>query len=184
LRAGQPEAFEAVYREHVSEVMTLLLRGFLYGGGPQRRFMRVNSDFDAEEICQEAFARFFRQCIDGKFDPTRPIAPYLKRIAANVAVTRVGRVSREVLVDEPVLADEVTETRPEDLEFARLYDEFQRGLSENEKAVLQGCVQDGKSQSAVAAEVGLSRDQVYRVLTAVRGAARRFFARRRWFDDD
>lgn len=53
---------------------------------------------DAEDATQEAFIRAYR--FFGKFDPDRPLEPWLKRIAVNVCLNRLERQGSTSLLDE------------------------------------------------------------------------------------
>jgi RNA polymerase sigma factor (sigma-70 family) len=182
LRRLEPAALDAVYRAHAGDVLACLRRGFAYEAGGVRRFARVESAFDAEEVCQEAFAAFFAQVRDGRFDVERPARPYLLRIAANLALRRLGRAGREVpMIDLPEPA--APARGPEDAERARLLAEFRGGLSPLDQSLLTDWFDDDVTQEAVGAKHGLSRDQVYRAVARIRAAALRFFGARGWFDD-
>lgn len=177
-----PAAMAEVYRAHAGDVLRCLRRGFTYRAGAETRVARIDSAFDAEEICQEAFAAFFAQVRDGRFDASRPARPYLLRIAANLALKRLGRGGREVpMVDPPEPA--APARAPEDAERARLLAEFRAALSPLDRDVLTGWFDDDVSQAAVGESLGLSRDQVCRAIARIRASALRFFGARGWFDD-
>ena len=53
---------------------------------------------DAEDATQETFIRAYR--FFGKFDPDRPLGPWLKRIAVNVCLNRLDRRKPASLLDE------------------------------------------------------------------------------------
>lgn len=176
-----PASFDAVYRAYVRDVLRHLQRGFGYvGADGVRRYHRVESRFDAEELCQEAFSVFFDHCLRGNFDIERPVRPYLLRIAANLALRRARRSAREVVETPPPRA---VEPAPEADELGRLLDEFRATLGEHERRVLTACFVDEQTQAGAGARLGLSRDQVYRSIVKIRRAAWRFFRARGWLDD-
>jgi RNA polymerase sigma factor (sigma-70 family) len=180
--ATDPTTMAEVYRAHVGDVLRVLRRGFAYRVGTETRVARIESAFDAEEICQEAFAAFFAHVRDGRFDPSRPVRPYLVRIAVNLALKRLGRGGREVPMVEPP-EPAVPARAPEDAERARLLAEFQAALPPLERDVFVGWFDDDVSQAAVGESLGLSRDQVGRAIARIRASALRFFGARGWFDD-
>lgn len=174
----------ALYREHIDGVVRLLRSGFQYRVRGELRFARVQSTFDLEDVCHEAFKAFLDQCQKGNFDRDRPAGPYIRRIAVNIALRRIGKASREDLVEVvETQSDPVEQPDPEVEEARRLVSEFKAGLPELDQRIIEGCMVDGLSQSKVGRQLGLSRDQVYRSLQKSRAAARAFFAKRGWFDD-
>lgn len=184
LAAGDNAAFEAVYKEQAPAVVSMLHRGFGYRSRDgQRKYMRVSSSFDVEELCQETFSQFFRQCLQGNFQADRPVAPYVMRIAANLALRRHGRSGREVLLAAPEPPLAVVEPEAERAEVAKLLAEFTQTLDDDAKAVLDGYFVDGLSQHALGDRIGLSRDQVYRTIVRIRRRAREFFVKRGWGDE-
>lgn len=185
LRRGDPATFEAIYKEHLEVVMRMLQLGFSYYAGGERRFFRVASAFDREELCQEAFCVFFQQCQRGIFDASRPIRPYLRRIVVNLAMGNARRLYREVTLAEP-LDDADAYTPPDPLERSEvvgLMREFRAELPEEELAVVKLYFEGKRSQKAVGADLGLSRDQVYRRIGRIRAAALKFLKQRGWLDD-
>ena len=55
---------------------------------------------DAEDATQETFSRLYRY--GGRLDPTRPVLPYLKRIASNRCRTAIARRRPTVALPGPV----------------------------------------------------------------------------------
>jgi len=78
-RRGDEAAFEAIYRDHVRAIHALALR---LTGNPAA----------AEDIAQETFLRMFG-FLSGLRDDT-PLRPWLKRVAANLAIDRLRREHR------------------------------------------------------------------------------------------
>lgn len=184
LRSGDAEALTAVYREHLPQVRRLLAAGFGYRNGKTgvRQHLWIPSAFDRDELCQETFAELFRQFRAGRFDASRPVGPYVARIAMNLALRRMGRASRELLEAQPEPLEQVPPPRPEDPERTRLLHEFQASLTAEDRALLVAYFEDEASQEAVGAELGLSRDQVYRGIVRIRRRALDFFTARGWLE--
>lgn len=185
LRRGDPEACRAVYHAHLKEVMTMLQCGFVYYADGQPRPFHVRSAFDREELCQEAFSQFFRQCQEGRFDPSRPIKPYLRRIVINLALKNVRKLYREVTIPDPIdgPSDVSPQAEVEKSEVAELMREFRAGLADEDRTLIDLYAQDECSQRVVGERMGLSRDQVYRKLSGIRRAARKFLQDRGWLDE-
>lgn len=179
-RAGGADVdAEHLYRTHVPDVLRHLRGGFGFRRADgSRGHFRVHSTFDAEEICQEAFAAFFKQR-DTLFDASRPPLPYILRIASFIALKRGRKRAAEVFVDAPVSGT----VAPVDGELGRLMDSFYQSLSSDDQAVFDACFVDELSQARAGERLGRSRDQVFRSLARVRRAALEFFKERGWFDD-
>jgi RNA polymerase sigma factor (sigma-70 family) len=165
-------SYEDIYRTYLPDVLRLLRGG-----------LRIKSAFDVEEICQEAFIEFFDQCDRGNFDRSRPIKPYLLRIAANRAARKMGKASREVLVgDDQLPLEPVGPPDTDEHERARLLEEFRGTLSKEDNGVLHHHFVEGATQQKTGEALGLSRDQVYRAIQRIRQLAKTFFGERGWFE--
>lgn len=189
LREGRREAFDAVYRAELDYVLMLLGQGFTYrtAQGDVRTY-RVTSAFDLEELVQEAFSVFFARCKSGGFDTSRPVRPYLRRVAINAALKRGGRRSREVLADDlsavGPTSSSATEQPVLDEETGALLEAFKASLDDTERDVLEAYFgEERTSQAALGERLGLSRDKVYRMTTKIRSAAVDFFKARGWLDE-
>jgi RNA polymerase sigma factor (sigma-70 family) len=180
---------DALYPEHAAAVLRALRAGVSYrtaDGG--RHVYRVESAFEAEDVCHEAMAVVLRQIGSGAFQIDRPVRPYLLRIAAHLALRRARRAHREVLFGDaagdtleagsPPSADPAVAAERDALVRA-----FRDELAEPERAVLALTFEAGESQARAAEQLGLSRDQVYRTMTRIRAAAVRFFRERGLLDD-
>lgn len=90
-QAGDREAFAALVRRYQRQVYALAYR-------------LVGDCSEAEDIAQEAFLRCYRSLT--RFRTEQPLGPWLYRIATNVALDRLRRRGREVLIgaDEPATA--------------------------------------------------------------------------------
>lgn len=91
-RRGDQAAFEALYHAHASAVHALAFR-------------LTSNAAEAEDIVQETFLRMFG-FLSGLREDT-PLRPWLKRVAANLAIDRLRRLPRtgtdaelEALTDE------------------------------------------------------------------------------------
>ena len=78
-RTGDNLAWETLVRQHQEPVFRL---AYLLLGDPE----------DAKDIAQEAFIRTY-QHLD-RFDETRPLRPWLMRVASNLALNRNRSLSR------------------------------------------------------------------------------------------
>jgi RNA polymerase sigma-70 factor (ECF subfamily) len=104
VRAGDPDAFEAIVRIHARGIRRVAAR--IVGGGGDA----------ADDVVQETFLRAFR-ALD-RFDDRLELAPWLHRIAANAAIDAARRRGRELSLtpDEdgfsPIPEPESTEPSP------------------------------------------------------------------------
>lgn len=165
-----------VYADCAPQLLARLRRGFGYRvRAGDRRFLRLVSDFEREEVVQETYCRFLAQVKRGTFDKSRDPAPYFYRIGFNTALRYAGKLSREIpvedlMVDEhndaPVLEDASEKLIRE--ERAAQVRVVLTTLSEEDLRVFRLTYEDDLSQAKVGEQVGLSRDQVYRVLTSIR----------------
>ena len=94
-RRGDDAAFEAIYRDHARAIHALALR-------------LTGNSAAAEDIVQETFLRMFG-FLSGLRDDT-PLRPWLKRVAANLAIDRLRREHR--LADDHALAEAVDAAAP------------------------------------------------------------------------
>lgn len=125
---------------------------------------------------------------NGRFGRTRPVRPYLMRIATNLALRRARLAAREVPTEVVLLEGRPVEggAAPDplvDAERDALVRDFVGQLDTGERAVLRLTFEAGESQAAAAGALGLSRDQVYRTMVRIRTAALRFFRERGHLDD-
>lgn len=177
---------EDIYRRYVGDVMRFLASGAAYKAADGwARSPRITSAFEVEELAQETFLEFARQWRDGRFDRSREARPYLFGIARNLALRKMGRAQREIPTDdlEPYLAELPVHAPIENRERARLLAELEAQLEDREREVLHLYFDDDESQEAVGAKLGLSRDQVYRLIVKVRKTAIQFFRSKGWFDE-
>jgi len=112
-RAGDQAAFGEIVHCHQQAVFNVAYR-------------LLENVHDAEDATQEAFLRAY-QFLD-RFDPDRPILPWLKRIAANVCLNRLeGRKSFSALDDERT---PVADPKPSPEALSVLHDRDERIRSE------------------------------------------------------
>lgn len=86
---GDHEAFGELVSRHQQAVFNAAYR--VLGNVP-----------DAEDAAQETFVRAYR--FFGRFDPERPLAPWLKRIAVNICLNRLESEKPESALDEEAAA--------------------------------------------------------------------------------
>lgn len=91
---GKPDAMRELIERFQTEVFGLCLR-------------LVNQRQDAEDVTQETFLRVFRSL--RRWDPSRPLRPWILGIAVNRCRTAMGRRTRR-----PELADYLHETAARD----------------------------------------------------------------------
>jgi RNA polymerase sigma-70 factor (ECF subfamily) len=105
-RRGDGEAFGELVRRHQTAVFNVAYR-------------MLGHRQDAEDAAQEAFIRAYRAFVT--FDLTRPLAPWLKKIAANVCLNRLEVVRPEMAPLDDEMADAGTPggTDPETVAQAR-----------------------------------------------------------------
>ena len=97
-----------------------------------------------------------------------------------MALRRARKTAAEVFTDAPIQG--VVE--PVDTELQRLMTAFYATLPPADQAVFDACFVQEASQAKAGAELGRSRDQIYRALQRVRRGALAFFGERGWFDDE
>jgi RNA polymerase sigma factor (sigma-70 family) len=179
---------DALYPEHAAAVVRALRAGVSYRTADGARHVyRIESAFEAEDLCHEAMAVVLKQIRSGGFQLDRPVRPYIIRIAAHLALRRVRRTHREVLGAEASETAPETGPPPPDpavtAERDALVRAFRAGLPEGDRAVLALTFEDGQSQARAAEALGLSRDQIYRTMSRIRAGAVRFFRERGLLDD-
>lgn len=92
---GDQAAFTLLYRRHAQAIHSLA--------------WRLTSDRQlAEDIAQETFMRLLRRF--GGADPDRPLRPWLRQVASNLAIDRLRRstlvLSDDILASAPALESE------------------------------------------------------------------------------
>jgi RNA polymerase sigma-70 factor (ECF subfamily) len=100
-RRGEAGAWEAILAQHQEAVFRLA-------------YLLVGDADEAQDVAQEAFIRAFR-ALD-RFDPSRPLRPWLLRIAANLARNRRRAVGRYLAALQRSLLAEPRPTEPAPVE--------------------------------------------------------------------
>lgn len=159
--AGEQDAFAEIVRNHQRRVYAVALR--------MTRRHEV-----ADDIAQETFIRAYRSL--SRFELGRPLAPWLTRIAVNLAINHLkGPASREQALyteDSPEgppklqeILDGGNETedpmrRLQTKEFARAFARALERLSPDHRAVLVLKVDEGMRYEEIAATLGISTGTV------------------------
>ncbi len=78
-KAGEREAFSLLIRHNIQRVY-------------RAAYAVVRNRDDAEDIAQETFVRAYQSI--SRFDETRPLFPWLYRIARNLCLNRIKRVTK------------------------------------------------------------------------------------------
>ncbi len=175
---GDRDAFDAVFERYRDDVFAFLLR-------------MVLDRLAAEDLLQETFMRVFREA--ARYDPCRPLQPWIFRIARNLAVDHLrsrGRWRPQSLVgaDDAAIDVEDDATSPVDEAAARereaLLHEGLGRLRPSQREIIVLIDLEGKRYEEVAELLGIS---VKAVGARLRKARRRFTTwaqanRRRLFD--
>jgi RNA polymerase sigma-70 factor (ECF subfamily) len=162
---GDQAAFKAVYDEHKDDVFAFLVR-------------MVNDTGAAEDLLQETFLRVYREA--ARYDPCRPLEPWIFRIARNLAVDHLRSRKRKAAQslsgpEESSIDAEDPAPGPVDEAVARERESLLReGLSRlrpSQREILILVDLDGKKYEDVAHRLGIS---VKAVGARLRKARRRF----------
>jgi RNA polymerase sigma-70 factor (ECF subfamily) len=97
--AGDLQAFEVIVGRRQQAVYRILYR-------------LLRNKPEAEDIAQETFLRCYRHL--AKFDQDRPFAPWLYRIATNLALSSLRRLSKQQFVPWEVCDNRASETQTVD----------------------------------------------------------------------
>jgi RNA polymerase sigma-70 factor (ECF subfamily) len=163
-RRGDPDAWQALTRLHQETVFRL---AYLLLGDPD----------DAEDVAQEAFVRAYYAL--KRFDPDRPLRPWLLRIASNLARNRrrsigryfahLTRFAREPQDDGPAVPQDDSQSLWQAVR--RLKPDYQQVL------YLRYFLDMGESEMAGTLNVapGTVKSRLHRALTALREVIARDF---------
>ena len=182
LARGQRDAFEEAYRRYAGDILRALQAGLRYRLPYTKGTVYLSDAHEAEEAVQDTFITLMKLCKDGRYDPERPLKPFILRIAALTALRRLSKLGREIPQEEIEIVEE-NERPYERNEGQRLLREFVAELSEEERLLMERYFEERQSQRVVAEAFGLSRDQVYRKIVKLRERASAFFHSRGWFDE-
>jgi RNA polymerase sigma-70 factor (ECF subfamily) len=168
-RRGDPEAWREVVRRYTPLAYRLAFR--MLGG-----------QAEAEDAAQETFLRMHR--LFDSFDPTRPMTPWVGRIAYNVCLRRLER-SRHAAAGE---ADPAELLRLEDLgqpgpdrvagerEAHRILARALAELPAQDRALLDLRYREGLSDAEVAEATGMPVNTVKTRIFRARGRLREWLA--------
>jgi len=142
-RRGDPAAWRLLVRRTSPTAYRVAVRMLGAGG-------------DADDACQEVFVRVHRSF--HTYDPTRPLRPWVARIAYNVCLRQLGSAARRYTdATDPVALQDAPEPSPSDPErrfAAREAGEIVwgalEGLSAQDRVLVTLRYQDGLSQAEVA----------------------------------
>lgn len=168
-RADDPDAWRELVRRFGSMVHRLAIR-------------MLGQSADAEDAFQETFLRA-RRSFDS-FDPTRPLKPWMSRIAYNVCLRRLGVASRSVVEmmepDDMQLVEDSREPGPEERsarsEAGEILAGALGGLSTEDRAIVLMRYREGLSLAEVAEVVDMPVNTVKTRLYRARGALRQVLA--------
>jgi RNA polymerase sigma-70 factor (ECF subfamily) len=166
-RQGDPAAWEALVRAHQEAVFRM---AYLLLGDPD----------DAQDAAQEAFVRAYTSL--RRFDPERPLRPWLLRIVSNLARNRqrsFGRyfaaLTRYARADPEALVQRGPE-QPADL--GELWDAVRRLPPDSQRAVyLRYFLEMSESEIASTLQVapGTVKSRLHRALIRLRAIIQRDF---------
>jgi RNA polymerase sigma-70 factor (ECF subfamily) len=185
-RAGQRDALERMYREHVVDVASFLRRGFMYTTNDKpTRFAGVRDSFELESLVQEVFARAFEERARLAYDGLRPYGGFLRGIGRNLVLDRLRKQARhgEVLAAPEVLdATPHVGTEPEISEDERRGRELvmrflETECDERDRTLYAARYERELSQVDAAQATGRTRIQVRRWETKFRERLLRFLKR-------
>ncbi len=94
--AGDLQAFQALVERHQQAVFRILYR-------------LLKNKQEAEDMAQETFLRCYRHL--NKYDQARPFAPWLYRVATNLALSRMRRQAKQQSIPWENCDHRVTETQ-------------------------------------------------------------------------
>jgi RNA polymerase sigma-70 factor (ECF subfamily) len=97
--AGDLQAFESIVERHQQAVYRILYR-------------LLRNRQESEDVAQETFLRCYRHL--EKFDQDRSFAPWLYRIATNLALSSLRQLSRRRLIAWETCANRISETQTAD----------------------------------------------------------------------
>jgi RNA polymerase sigma factor (sigma-70 family) len=165
-RQGDPEAFEALFRQFQAEVYGWIVR-------------IVRDPSAAEDLTVETFLRIYRA--RGRFDPGASFGAWARRIATNLAIDHLRQARREVVLPDdlaqPGSADpiECAETR------RQIADAFRRLPLKLRVAATLSLIEE-QSPKEIAEALGTSegavRVRVFRAVRLLRQQLRRLGVKR------
>jgi RNA polymerase sigma factor (sigma-70 family) len=165
-REGQPGAWRELVRRFTPLVYRLALR-------------MLRSPADAEDAAQKTFLRVHRSL--HAYDPDRPLAAWISRIAYHVALRRLGERSERAPagVEPDELGDDGAggpDRGAEEHEAETLVDEALERLSAQDRALVTLRYREGLSDAELAEATGMPLGTVKTRLFRARAVLRRLLA--------
>lgn len=166
---GDAAAWEPLVRQHQEAVFRLC---YLLLGDPD----------DADDVAQETFLRAWRYL--KRFDPARPLRPWLLSIASNLASNRRRSAGRHVSAlmrafrSEPAPPDSIEEKSTDHAEAGDLWKAVQRlSVSDQQIVYLRYFLELSVAETAQALDIpeGTVKSRLSRALERLRGIIRQDF---------
>ena len=161
-RRGDDAAWEILVREHQEPVFRLA-------------YLLLNDAQEAEDVAQDAFVRAFRAL--HTFDTTRPLRPWLLRIAANLAhnhrrsVGRYVAMIKRAMIASPEPVTTLGERSAQQWEAQTLWEAVRRlSAREQEGVYLRYFLDLSEAEMAAALDVppGTIKSRLHRALRRLR----------------
>lgn len=196
-RVGDRETLAALYQEHVEAAEDLLRRGFSFKSKDQAiRFRGFREPFELQEVLQDGFIRAFRKSSREAYDGAKPFRPYLITIFRNLVIDRyrkkqteqsyfvtIGRLAaedespdqaierlsagREVEVGQPGFSPELEAMRTQ---ISSVLQTFVAELDELDRRILTEHLMGSRTQTEMADELGISRNDLRKQVRLMREA--------------
>ena len=186
-RSGDRETLTEVYKTYVPKVVTMLTGGFTFSsGGEMIRFAGYRAPHQIQEAIQDIFLKAFSPAARMAYDGTRDYQPYLLQIGRNVVIDSFRRAKRDrvfVTIGKLVHEDESTEDAmgrlglvdaesPEDLsareEIHACVRAYVATLSSDDQQIVQHHLAGDLSQSQIAEQMGVDRNEIRRRIKSIR----------------
>jgi RNA polymerase sigma-70 factor, ECF subfamily len=164
-RRGEPGAWRALIERFTPLVYRLAVRMLRDGA-------------EAEDVSQEVFLRMHRSF--DRYDPTRPLAPWVARTTYNACLRRLETAPRRALADDPEVLDAIPDDRarsPEDGaasgEASAMVLRALEDLPAQDRALLDLRYREGLSDAEVAEATGMPvntvKTRIFRSRARLRG---------------
>ena len=188
-RRADPEAFERLYHSYVSEVASLLRRGFQFSSeGRQLQFVGYDHPDDLQDALQETFLLAFDQSARRGYNGLNPFGNYVLGIARNVVLGRFRKdLSRLSCFKslEPIDAENsdqaavsaglssaaafvAPDKATSNSEIRKLMQSFVSQLTEQQKQIVKYYFIDHLSQESTAEKMDLNRNRVRKQIRSIR----------------
>jgi RNA polymerase sigma factor (sigma-70 family) len=181
-RAGRPEVLERLYRIHVDQVKRIVGRGFWLGPGRGR--VRGVAPPEVPDLVQEVFARAFRESARRAFDERRQYSPFLAAIARNLVTDWVRRRRSELPVAGQLAeADDDAASPWRDESLLQVVERYVAALPDGLRCVFEQRYVLGRSQTASASALGITRQRLRTREIKLRGGLTRALRQARLLDE-